>query len=1814
LFLLACTLVFIAVSGLDARAAERRIILFEDADYFGFDYETLRGRSLDQCQEACLGDANCRAFTYNAEARWCFLKSDLAELRSVPGAIAGQVAEYEISAEERPQRPDFLPHEIEREAQELTRELVQVQIDPAKGIHGLLAAADEALGNDDPRAAAELYQQALTVNEEDFKAWSGFALAVLSMRSDDYSERNELIRDGTAAAYSAYVNAPDMRERAQALALMARALERRQMYRPALESYKASLLLADSAQVRAAFDELYAQYGFRILDHTVDSESASPRVCIQFSEELQAGRTDYSNFVTVDQSSPASVSVDGYQICVDGLKHGERYQIGLRAGIPAEVGETLQRPVALTVYVPDRQPSVRFTGRNFVLPRVGSHGIPLVSVNTDAVEVALYLIGERALSGTVTQEQLFSQLTQWSAQDIASNSGSLVWEGVLEVEQSLNREVTTSFPIDAVLPERLPGVYVMVAKPVEGREDYWNARATQWFVVSDIGLSSLMGSDGLHVFARSLSEATALPAVEMTLLARNNSVLGTTTTDDQGHAQFAAGLTRGTGGTEAALLTASVGGLDFAFLDLTRPGFDLTDRGVEGRASPGPLDVFVYAERGVYRPGETVHIAGLVRDADARAVSGTPLTFVFSRPDGVEFRREVVRDGGLGGYQVDFDLQESAMRGTWRAQVFVDPKDAGLAELQFLVEDFVPDRIEFDLETQAPAMSRDDVTGFDVEGRFLYGAPASALRLEGEVAVRPVDTIAGFTGFRFGLGDEEVLPVRVPLEGLPATDTAGRAHVDVALEALPASTRPLEAEVIVRMREAGGRAVQRTLVLPVAADGPQIGIRPQFNDMRVREGETAQFDVIGVSADRARTDLGAATWELFRLERDFQWYEMGGTWTYETVTYSTRVADGSMELDADAPARISAQVGWGRYRLEVTSTAPGGPASSVEFYAGWYVDLAAADTPDILEIALDKASYSPGETATVNIAPRFSGEALVMVMNERLIATYPVSVGVDGASIEIPVGDDWGAGAYVTAVQFRATSVAQSRMPGRAIGLQWLAVDTHTRTLGVSLDTPELVRPHDLLDVPVTLAGLSAGEEAYVTVAAVDVGILNLTNYQPPAPEDWYFGQRRLGLDIRDLYGLLIDGMAGVQGRIRSGGGEAAQGLTGTPPTQELVALFSGIVKVDDEGRASIQFDVPEFTGTLRVMAAAWSKAGVGHGTSDVVVRDPVVLTLSGPRFLAPGDISHLRLEVDNLEGPDGDYAVSVSFTDEIDVAQPGLDMNIAGGERQAAIFDLAALAPGVASLSVRLRHADGIDISRSYTLGIRPAQPYVSEREVVELAPGASLALDADRLAGYVDGTAGLTVSVSRAGSIDVPSLLHALDRYPYGCSEQITSRALPLLYLAQVAEQSGLGREQDLRIRVQEAIVDVLAHQSSSGSFGLWGPGAGDLWLDAYVSDFLTRAREHGYQVPELALMQALDSLQNQLGYAPEVSGAGQDVAYALYVLARNRRASLGDLRYYVDTKLTAFGSAMAKAHLGAALALYGERARSMSAFDAALSDLASGQEGQAQDGYATPLRDGAATLALAAETSPAPASLADMTRLVAQLQSLRSTTSTQENAWLLLAARGLLADTRDLKLEVNGEAHEGNLMRRFDAEYLGDEPLSLANRGTGPVDVVLTATGSPATARPAGGNGFTIERKYYSLAGEPVGIEQVGQNERFVVVLTVTEATAWRSRLLVADLLPAGFEIDNPNLVQGVDTDAFAWLPYTPSTANLEFRDDRFVAALDRSSYDDRSFTLAYVVRAVTPGRYVAPPALVEDMYRPHLNGWSETGRVEVIGPRP
>ncbi|HWK65935.1 MAG TPA: MG2 domain-containing protein [Rhizobiaceae bacterium] len=1794
---------------------ERSVVTTEGGDYFGFDLRTEKDVTLDQCEVVCLADSACRAFTYNTKAGWCFLKSDYSQLKPATNAVAGKIVNLsgdpDIGA---PAELGFMPAWVVDEARHY-RQAVENASPDIEGLAALEGAAEQAQRNGDPREAVAKLRAALAIDPADIALWNRLARAALDVSPSNDAEKAERQRDATAAAYTAYLLSRTAAARADALATLAIGLDRRDLARPALQAYETSLSLVNAPAIRAEYEDLKARKGFRVVEHSIDSDSPSPRVCAQFSEELVKVGIDYSTFVTVDDSAPKGIAARERQICVEGLKHGEHYRVTFRQGLPAAVGEVLATPVVLNVYVQDRPPSARFTGDSFVLPASARRGIPVVTVNMDVADMKLYRIGDRSLAQLLSGYQFLRQLDGYDVSNITDQIGSPVWEGKLEITSELNKEVVTSFPVDEALPERKPGVYVLTAAPVDDRRDTWESRATQWFVVSDIGLSTYTGQDGLNVFARSLGTAKPMADVELTLLARNNEVLGKARTDGEGRATFTPGLVRGQGGMVPAVLTADKDGSDFVFLDMARAGFDLSDRGVAGRSAPGALDVYAWTERGIYRAGETVHAAALARDDTAKAVENLPLTFIFTRPDGVEDRRIVSDGAAIGGHAVDLPLAENAMRGTWQASIHTDPKQPAVAQLMFLVEDFVPDRIEFDLSADRTEIAPGEPADVTVDGRFLYGAPAAGLALEGEVTLSTRRDWDRFKGYFFGLADEqEGDTTRIPLAGLPAAGDDGKATFPVVVDQLPSTTRLLNAAVTVRMRESGGRTVERKLDIAVKPQGIMVGIAPQF-DGSVPQGGTAGFKVIAVDADGNRKGEPGLAWSLVKIERNYQWYRSGNAWNYEPVTFTRAVANGAIDASATAEADLRLPVDWGRYRLEIESADPTGPATSYEFEAGWYVEAISTETPDGLEIALDRDVYAAGEIAKLQVSPRFAGELLVTIGAEKLLATVTASVPEGGATIDIPVGTDWGAGAYVTATLYRPGEAKETRMPARAIGVKWLKVDPAARKLDVALATVEKTEPRKPLSIPVTVSGAQGASEAYVMVAAVDVGILNLTNYKAPDPVAWFFGQRMLGLELRDLYGRLIDGSLGATGRLRTGGDGARMESEGSPPTEKLVAFFSGPVKLDSDGKTTIEFDVPQFNGTVRVMAVAWTKDAVGHASSDVVVRDPLVLTAGLPRFMAPGDQARMTLDITNTDAPAGDYTLSVEGGGEIDVGAGGLPekLTLEQGKRQTLSVPLTARRSGEASLAVRLANAEGQSVEQVLSLPVRPAALPVASRSIVAIpGNGGSLTIDRELLASSLLDGATVSVGVSTASALDVASLLMKLDRYPYGCAEQTTSRALPLLYVNELSPGFGMASDPELQGRIQEAIYRVLNYQSSTGSFGLWAPGSGDLWLDAYVTDFLTRAREKGFNVPSQALQQALGNLQNSLAYDLDLQSRGNEIAYALYVLARNKKASIGDLRYYADTQVEAFSSPLAIAHLAASLALYGDAERSERTFRTAL-ELAKGAENDnTRTDYGSKLRDGAAMLALAAESSPMPSSVPEMVTYVSAERSAQRWTSTQDEAWMLLAARALREGNAALRLTVDGAPHTGPYSTQVTGDELVARPITIGNPGKNALEAAVTTMAIPSQTLPAGGDGFTIERTYYRLDGSEANATETTQNERYVAVLRITQLNDWGARVLVNDLLPAGFEIDNPGLVSSAELSNFAWLPQTKA-AHLEFRDDRFTAAFDRAQGDASEVTVAYVVRAVTPGVYAHPAATVEDMYRPEFSARTASGMMEVKAPR-
>ncbi|MFV1440322.1 MULTISPECIES: alpha-2-macroglobulin family protein [unclassified Phaeobacter] len=1768
---------------------------------------------MGSCARACSAQTDCVGFAFNSRSNACFPKSAMDQPSPYDGAFsAHKLLAGEAEKQAAKQRAAALQGLEVADLAAVSKQAENLGLRfPTGGssVEDLIAAAQGA-----PSAAALRWVAEAVVLSDRGDLWLDYARRLLRQDLNGSAQRRAH-EEAFAAALNAYLRSSQPAAQAAGLITAAEALEQLGRGRAALAVLRLAADRETSAKLSLRLDEAIAKYGFRVTGSRVESDSASPRICVEFSEDLVRSGIDYSDFVKLADPRLVAEST-ARELCIDGVEHGTRYRVMLRRGLPAATGETLAKDVTLTHYVRDRAPNVRFSGRSYVLPKGDQVAVPVETVNATTLDLRLRRVSDRNLLRTLQEDYFARPLSQWQDEHFASDIAEEIWTGTAEVQQDLNQSVTTRLPLDEALADQPVGLYALSAQ-VPGADPYEAPAATQWFVLTDLGLSTMLGSDGLHVQVLGLADAAPRAGVRLQLVSNANAVLGTAVSDADGYARFDAGLTRGEGASAPAVIMALSGEedaaeVDFAFLSLRDAAFDLSDRGVEGRLAPGPIDVFLTTDRGAYRAGEVIHATALARDPRAEALPGVPLIAVLNRPDGVEYARVVSDQGVLGGHVFRLPIGDTAPRGTWRLSILSDPEAPALASRQILVEDFLPERIDFTQELAAGAdqgLRPGTSAPLRIEARYLFGAPGRDLTIEGEVTLRPAEQVSGWTGYRFGRHDEVVAPQSRYFGGM-STDASGLGVVTVTLPEIDAPGQPLIAEVTTRLADGGARPVERQMTVPMQPDGPVIGIKPLFEEV-VAEGDAARFSVIALAPDGSTRDM-PVTWSLNRVETRYQWYQLYGNWNWEPTTRRSRIATGEATLSAATPLVLEQPVDWGRYELVIEHRGTPYVAASTDFYAGWYVPDEGADTPDQLDVFLDRDSYQPGDTARLRLVTRAAGTALVSVMSNRLISRQMVEVPAGETVIPLAVGADWGSGAYVSAMVVQPLAGKADQTPTRALGLAHARVIRPGQALEVTLDLPEVARPRRTQLARVEVAGAAPGEEVWLTLAAVDLGILNLTGFQSPDPLAHYYGQRRLGMELRDLYGRLIESGNGALGRVRSGGDAGAgMRLQSPPPTQDLMAVFSGPVKVKADGTAEVPIALPAFNGTVRVMAVAWSQDAVGQAERDVVVRDPIVVSANAPRFLAPGDSSRVLVELTHADGPAGQLSLAARVLGGgLEIGTLPQVLELADGADTTLMLPVEALAVGDPEIELAVTTPEGETLIQTLRLPVRANDPMIATTRRFRLAAGDSFLFSSDVFTGLRPGGARAVMSAGPLARFDVPGLLTGLDLYPYGCTEQITSRALPLLYLSSVAQAAGLGDGPQVAARIDSAIQQVLSRQASNGGFGLWRAESGDFWLDAYASDFLSRARVQGYQVADTRFRQALDNLRNRVNYAPDFENGGEDIAYALLVLAREGEAAMGDLRYYADVKAADFATPLAVAQIGAALAAYGDQRRADQMFARAASML----QGDDPDptlwraDYGSQRRDQAGVLALASEAG---AQAVDSRRLSAGLTADGRLLSTQESAWTLMAAHALIEGGGGSGLLVNGQATDGPFVEVLDGDQDRD-PMALTAASGKEVDITLTTLGVPLVAAPAGGTGYSIERSYYTLEGEALAPDQFTVGDRFVTVLRVVAFEPGGARLMINDPLPAGLEIDNPSLLRSGDLSGLDWLTLSDAR-HAEFRADRFLAAVDlRRGRDDEAgspVTLAYVARAVTPGLFHHPAASVEDMYRPASRARTGTGRVQV-----
>jgi uncharacterized protein YfaS (alpha-2-macroglobulin family) len=542
------------------------------------------------------------------------------------------------------------------------------------------------------------------------------------------------------------------------------------------------------------------------------------------------------------------------------------------------------------------------------------------------------------------------------------------------------------------------------------------------------------------------------------LLASNNAVLAEAKPNAQGRVTFDAPLMNGQGNMAPRLVLATAANGELAALDLARAPVDLSEQEVGGRRTPGPVDAFVYTDRGIYRPGESVELTAMLRDRAGRQVTGRNGHLVIYRPNGLIASKVRFTDPKSGAVLSTFALPRGASRGEWRASIEIDGLTASAGEVRFAVEDFVPQRIAVDVKTdEKSALKAGGVRDVEIDARFLYGAPGAGLTVKAEARLEADPSpFKAFDGFTYGRHDQTFEEQILEFNDT-TTDGSGKAVVRLSPGTAGSNSGlPLRLNTVVSVLEPGGRAVAESVRVPYRPEAVYVGVKPSF-ESSVEEGGEAKFQVVVVNADGAAV-AQRLNWKVLAIDYHYDWYRDGEQWTWRRSRTVTKVNEGVLTTPAGGVGEIKAPgLEWGSHELVIEGQgafAASGASSS--FYVGWggWTSEDGTEAPDRVKVVASEKSPKAGQSAELTIVPPYDGQAQVVVATDRVLSVQNVGVVAKGTRITLPVTAEWGEGAYVMVTVYSGRDPVLNAKPRRAVGIAHVPVDMASRTFKVTLDAP----------------------------------------------------------------------------------------------------------------------------------------------------------------------------------------------------------------------------------------------------------------------------------------------------------------------------------------------------------------------------------------------------------------------------------------------------------------------------------------------------------------------------------------------------------------------------------------------------------------------------------------------------------------------------------------------------------------------------------------------------------------------------------------
>lgn len=1539
----------------------------------------------------------------------------------------------------------------------------------------------------------------------------------------------------------------------------------------------------------------------------------APALALVFSGPL-APKSNWQTWLSVSEGGKQLqgewvLAEDGRTLYFPQVAPDKRYKVTLKAGLGPEAQSwTLKtRPL---------EAGASFAASGMVLPLRQELRLPISAVNVDEVNIDFFRVDAEYLPRFLAEYRPGAGMGNWELEQITSRA-KRVFSGRYALELDPNRRETRL--INAKEPQLAEaGVYFAVMSPL-GNYDW--RKETTYFAVSDMGLSARRYRDQLEVFVSALSSADPLKEVQLSLLDEKGNRLQVQQTDLRGHRRFdqvqGARLLLAEQGKHLAVLR-----LDGAALDLS--AFELGTQPWQAQ------QLYLFSGRDLYRPGERLDSEILLKGQDGQLLPGMAVELEVKQPDGQLLEQKRLLPDSLGAAHYGLRLPDDAPLGRWT--ITLKTAAGSRLEWPFLVEEFLPERLKLQLGKgpDGELLNPQEALTLPLQGDYLYGAPASATKAKAEVKISRATM--PFTQWQeFTLGDVLLTEQARDLEPVTLTlDKQGHGAFSLMDQLASVGTLgPLEVAYRVSLSEPGGRAVNRSRTQygwPTGSQWP--ALKADFVADRVEGGKTLPFQILNLD-EQGQPVAGEVKVRLVNEFRDYYWhYADGEGWKYEFNSQPYLEQEQTLQLDGKGPTTLSLPLAAGWYRLEVENSQ--GHQSSLRVEIGSYAWGGGGEQarPDKIAITLDKRAYQAGDKAKVTLVTPRAGKGLLLVEDgDGLRWWQRIELRAEGGGLaeargefEIPVSPEWQRhdlhiSAQIAAPDSESKPVSQKSVQSlRSVGLVPLALDREARRLPLTLSAPDKAVPLTRLEVAVTSTPNSQGR---VVLAAVDRGVLNISDYQPLDPFEIFFGRKRFAQDLFDNYGQVIPPQDGKLARLNYGGDAPALKKGGALESRvEVAALWSGEVSFDESGKAVIPLDLPNFNGELALMALAWNEQQVGQAERAVKVVAPLVAEIGWPRFGARGDETRALVQLRNMSGEDQSLSLTWTLTGGLQAGGelPGT-LALKNGEEQWLTLPLTVTgASGVARLQLAASGKD-FAVNREWSLPLRSPWPAQTRQRYQMLTPGQQMSFAQSELAGLDPANLQGLLSLSGTPPWDPAGQWQALAQYPYACLEQTLSRAWP--YLLTTADERAAWSnnlpnvdkpvsEADL----QRALLQRLQRlQLPGGGFGLWdGRSDEEQWLTAYAADYLLTRKEAGDAVPEAMLSQAINRLQSYLtdsqygdrwSSAPEHSRLAYQ-AYSAFVLARVGKAPLSTLRLIWEQQADHARSGLPLLHLSLALSAMGDEQTAAKVLTRALA-TPRGDDYLAD--YGSPLRDGALELALLRLHKLAEDRWPEFSAKVADTLAHRQWLSTQERLALLRLAQ--VDPAADWQARVASISGDQAIAGKNSAQIGAPEALAatgVTNEGKGSLYVQRTLVGYPEQAPKRISQGMSVTRSWFNADGKRFDPAKVKVSDLVVVRLNVSSEQTVPDALLV-EMLPAGFELENPALGTSIKLEELsiegkpAWQSeWNDYLKHQEFRDDRYTAALDLSEGGNQQ--LVYLMRAVTPGRYQVPPTQVEDMYRPEL----------------